>query len=232
MDSLIFLGFALAYVALGVWAAMRVARRGRVVASDLVLLVIAGLVYDNAVIALGVVIGEGGVLEVLNGARYWLHALLTPLLVIVAWHVLARSGVGWARRRWVLVIALVVTAALIVFEIVTGAMPAQLVAEREHGALSYANERAPGGPPVMVLVVAAALLLAGIVAWMRQRWPWLCIGTVLMLAGSSVPIPLPSGAATNAFELILLVAIVATVARQDRMEAEGREGAEPIAATR
>lgn len=97
-----------------------------------------------------------------------------------------------------------------------GAAPAQLVAEREYGALSYANENGPDGPPLMVLVVAAALLVAGIYAWVRLRWPWLAVVTVLMIAGSAIPIPVPSATITNAFELILLIGIMATITRQDR----------------
>src|SRR5690606_966437 len=105
---------------------------------------------------------------------------------------------------------------LIVYEVIVGAASAQLVARQEYGALSYSNENAPGGPPLMVLVVAAALLVAGIYAWKRQRWPWLFIVTVVMVIGSAVPIDIPSGAATNAFELILLIGTLATIAFQDR----------------
>ncbi|MDQ0643806.1 hypothetical protein [Microbacterium murale] len=216
MDSFIFLGFAVAYLALLTWGISSVARRRRAVVSDLSLLVVLGLVYDNTVIGLGAMIGEGAALEGLNSARYWMHAFLTPLLVLVAWHVLFRTGARWARNVWAAVVALGVTAALIAYEIVVGALPVQLAADWEYGALSYGNENAPSGPPIMVLVVAAALLAAGIVVWVRERWAWLTMVTVLMVAGSAITLPVPSAAVVNAFELILLVGVVATVAHQDR----------------
>lgn len=216
MDSVLFLGFAAAYLALLIWGIALLVRRRRPVVSDLALLVVLGLVYDNTVLGLGSFIGEGATLEALNAPRYWLHAFLTPLLVVVSWDVLVRAGVRWARTTWAAVVAAVVTVALVVYEIIVGAAPAQLVAEREYGALSYANENAPEGPPVMVLVVAAALLLAGIYAWVRMRWPWLAVVTVLMVIGSAIPVPVPSAAITNAFELILLIGVLATIAFQDR----------------
>ena len=85
----------------------------------------------------------------------------------------------------------------------------------------YSNENAPGGPPLMVLFVAAALLVAGIYAWKRQGWPWLCIVTILMVIGSAIPFDVPSGAVTNAFELVLLVGVLATIAFQDRRAKAG-----------
>ena len=218
MDAILFSAFAAAYLVLVAWGVSLVVRRRRLIVSDLALLVVLGLVYDNAVIGLGAAIGEGAFLEALNGARYWLHALVTPLLVLVGWHVLVRAGVRWTTVAATRVVAVLLGAALIAYEIAVGAVAAQLVPRWEYGALSYANENAPGGPPLMVLVVAAVLLVAGIGAAARLRWPWLLVGTVLMVIGSAVPLPVPSGAATNAFELILLISVLATVAHQDASE--------------
>lgn len=215
MDSVIFLAFATVYAALLVWSLVLVARRRRVVASDLVCLVILGLVYDNAIIGVGAFVGEGEMLESANAARYWLHAFFTPLLVLVAWHIIVRTGVKWATRAWALVVAVVLTIGLVVYEILVGAAGIDLVPEREYGALSYSDADASEGPPLMVLAVAAVLLIAAITAVVKQRLWWLFVGTVLMLIGSAVTIPVPSGALTNAFELVLLVSIVGTIAQQD-----------------
>ncbi|MGM7679158.1 hypothetical protein [Microbacterium sp. A94] len=221
MDTILFLGFAIAYLVLLIWGIALTVRRGRLIVSDLALLVFAALVYDNAVIGLGSFIGESAGLEALNAVRYWLHALVTPMLVLVAWNVLVRAGVRWAKTSWATLGAIVITAALVTYEVIVGAAPAQLVAQHEYGTLSYSNENAPGGPPLMVLFVAAALLVAGIYAWKRQGWPWLCIVTILMVIGSAIPFDFPSGAVTNAFELVLLVGVLATIAFQDRRAKAG-----------
>ncbi|MFB7249243.1 hypothetical protein [Microbacterium sp. NPDC056234] len=215
MDSILYLGFAAAYLALLVWGVILLGRRGRPVVSDLVLLVVLGLVYDNAILGFGAMIGDGAALETANGARFWIHALATPLLVLVAWSILVRAGVRWAARPAAVVLAILITLALVAYEIAVGASQVSLEPVREYGTLSYDDTNAAAGPPLMVLVVAAALLVAGIGIWIRQGWPWLTVVTVIMVVGSAIPIPIPSGAATNAFELILLIGIVATIAYQD-----------------
>lgn len=218
MDSVLFPAFAVAYLVLLAIGVAVVVRSGRLVPSHLVLLVLAALVYDNAIIGLGNAIGEGPVLAALSVPRFWLHALVTPLLVIVAWHLMVRAGVRWARTRWALASAVVLTAALVVYEIVVGAATLELIPTSEYGVLRYTDANTPEGPPLMVLVVALVLLVAGIAIMVRTRWPWLLVGTVLMIIGSGVPIPVASGAITNAFELILLTTIVATVIHQERRE--------------
>ena len=66
--------------------------------------------------------------------------------------------------------------------------------QEEYGILSYGSAEPATGPPLMVLVVAAFLVVAGALVWWKQKWPWLF----------------------DAFELTLLVSIMATKAFQDR----------------
>lgn len=222
MDSVIFAAFAAAYMLLAAWGVSMVARRRRLIPSDLALLVVVGLVYDNAVISLGTIIGEGDLLEMLNAGRYWLHAFVTPLLVLVGWHVLVRADERGMRSVAARVVAVVLAAALIAYEVVVGAVAMELVPRSEYGALTYANDNAPDGPPVMVLIVAAVLLVAGVSIAIRQRWPWLLVGTVLMVIGSAIPLPMESGAVTNAFELLLLISVLATVRHEDAHDRPAR----------
>lgn len=217
IDTLLFAGFALAYVGLLLWGTLApgVGPPRLATPAALPLLVVAGLVYDNTVLALGRAVGEGPVLEGLSAGRYWIHALVTPLLVVFAWHAVARTGVAWARTRAAAVVAWCLAGALVVLEVVTVAGHLELEAQREHGVLSYADAGS-GGPPVMVAVVGLVLVATGAVLLRRRRWPWLLVGAGLMVVGGAVPLPVESGAVTNAFELALLVAVVATRVHQDR----------------
>lgn len=217
-DTILFAGFALAYAALLAWGLVLVARLGRVVISDVVLLVVAALIYDNAIIVAGRFIGEGPLLEGLNLARFWVHALLTPLLVLFAWHATARAGVRWAQTGLAGLISLLIVLALYVLEYVTVVAGLHIEPAWEYGVLSYGDTAGGGGPPVMVLVVAGTLLVAGFLIWRRTGWVWLLVGAVLITVSSAVPVPVPSGAITNAFELALLASIVATKAHQDDRE--------------
>lgn len=67
----------------------------------------------------------------------------------------------------------------------------------------------------MVLFIAAALVVGGFLVWRRQGWPWFLVGALVMTVGSAVELPVESGAVTNAFELALLVSLLATKAHQD-----------------
>lgn len=219
MDTLLFLGFALAYLVLLAWGIRLAVRHGWWTPANLPLLVLAALVYDNLVIGTGRFIGEGAFLEGLNLSRFYVHALVTPVLVAWALHTLRRAGFGWARQRWYQVVSITAVLALVVLEWFTEIRGLELVAREEYGTLSYTGAEPATGPPVMVLVVALVLIVAGALVWKKQGWPWLFAGAVLMTIGSAVEIPVDSGAATNAFELLLLTSIVATKAFQDRQEA-------------
>lgn len=222
MDTVIFLGFALAYLLLLVWGIALARRNGWWTPANLPLLVLPALVYDNAILGLGSTIGEGPLLEGLNLARFWVHAFVTPVLVAWALHTVRRAGIGWAQARWYQVVSLGAVAVLVAVEILTEIRGLELVPGEEYGVLSYSSAEPASGPPVMVLVVALVLLACGALLWWKQKWPWLFLGALAMNIGSAVELPVESGAITNAFELALLVSIVATKAHQDRMDARVR----------
>lgn len=223
MDSAIFLFFAAAYLVLLGWGALLAARHGWLTPANLPLLVLAALVYDNLIIGIGIFIGEGTLLEGLNLARYWIHAAITPLLAAWALHTLRRAGYGFARARWYQVASISAAVGLMVLEYFLELRGLSIVAEEEYGALSYSSAEPASGPPIMVLVVAAVLVVAGAMVWWRQRWPWLFVGAVIMTIGSAIELPVPSGAITNAFELVLLISIIATKAFQDRNDKSVRD---------
>lgn len=222
MDIPIFLGFALAYLVLLVWGVRLATRHGWWTPANLPPLVIAALVYDNAVLGLGAFIGEGPVLEFLSYARFWIHAFITPTLVAWALHTLRRAGFSWAQSRAYQVISIGAALALTVVEYFLEVRGLHLAPETEYGVLSYGSTEPATGPPLMVLVVAFFLVVAGALVWWKQKWPWLFIGAVIMTIGSAIQLPIESGAITNAFELALMVSILATKAFQDRALSETR----------
>lgn len=218
VDTILFFTYSAAYLVLLAWGLTLAAGDRWWTPANVPLLVVAGLVYDNTVLAMGAHIGQGALLEGLNLGRYWVHAVVTPLLVVFAWHVVARTGAGWARSWWATLGAVVAAVALMALEL-THVVSIDVEAEHEYGVLSYSSSGTAGGPPLMVLFVTLALLVAGTVMWRRQTWAWLLVGTLLMVVGAAVPIPVNSGAVTNAFELILLTSILATKHFQDRAQA-------------
>ncbi|UQZ36488.1 hypothetical protein C2I18_24910 [Paenibacillus sp. PK3_47] len=207
MDSWIYLVITLFYAGLGVWGIMMCIRGEARLGYVALFAVTAALIWDNGVMAAGTTIGEGGLLESLNTARYWLHAFCTPLLVLASLDLIRWAGSTWAKTTIAKAIAWIFTAGLIVLELTTHTFSLQLKPMLEYGALRYVPANEESGPPVMVLLIMIPLLAAGITLWKRKVTAILFLGTALMLVGSMISLPVESSAITNVFELILIASL-------------------------
>ena len=216
MDKWLYLLFALAYLVLFIFMIRSMKRNGIASLSNVLILVILPLIYDNTILGVGSWIGEGQTLEVLNTARYWMHAILTPLLIVFSLGVLRRARVNWANTSAALWITVAYAFAAFMVELFTVLLNLSLEVEVKYGVLSYASTNSPSGPPIMILMVTLALLVSSIILWKRTGWFWMFIGVALMLVGSMIDIPIESAAITNAFELILLTSLVVTKLHQDK----------------
>lgn len=114
MATLIYTIFTIAHILLLIWG-LRLWRQSGSIRLFLVLLPIIGLVYDNAVIALGSLPGPGELLQSLNVGRFLLHAIITPMLIMAALDMARRAGVGWASNQIVFALFGVFTVILILF---------------------------------------------------------------------------------------------------------------------
>lgn len=219
LDTLLFFGYVFVYGSLLFLGIQLAQNNGWKSLSNVLLLVIAALIYDNAVLALGRFIGEGALLEALSYPRFYLHAFFTPLLVLFALSSLKRANIHWANKKWVAILFYVITLGLILYELIIEMSGLTLTAGWEYGVLSYSNSAASGGIPLMVVIVSIILIIASVFVWHKQKWPWFFIGTTIMFIGNAIPIPLPSAAITNAFELILILALLFTKRFQDSRSA-------------
>lgn len=211
MDPYIYALYSLIYLFLFLWGLKLSIKYGFFTLLNVLLLVTFGLVYDNLVLAMGSIIGKGSFLKGLNGMRYWIHALFTPLLILFSWSALRKTGIRWLKERASFILAGLFTLALMIAELIQNTLGMKLEPSEKYGVLSYESTGAHG-PPIMIIGVTFALLLAGITLWKKLGWKWMAIGVFLMGVGSAVPIPLESDAVTNGFELILLISLWATKA--------------------
>ena len=216
MDTWVYLFFALAYLVLFIFMVRSMKHNGIASLSNVLILVITPLIYDNAILGVGKWIGEGHTLELLNAARFWMHAIFTPLLIVFSLDVLRRAQINWANTSAALWITIIYTLIAFVVELVTVVLGLSLKAETKYGVLSYSATNSPSGPPIMILMVTFALIVASVILWKRTGWFWMFAGVALMLVGSMIDLPIESGAITNAFELILLTSLVLTKRHQDQ----------------
>ncbi|MBT2681241.1 hypothetical protein J7E38_19820 [Bacillus sp. ISL-35] len=209
MDPYIYALYSLIYLILFLWGLKASIKYGFFRWMNVLLLVTFGLVYDNLILAFGSMIGEGSFLKNMNLLRFWFHALFTPLLIMFSWAAASETATSWLKGRGGLLVAGFLTLAMVISELVQNTIGLKLEPDHSYGVLSYESSGSHG-PPIMIIGVTAALLIAGITLWKKRKWKWMAIGVILMGIGSAVPIPLESDAATNGFELILLISLWAT----------------------
>lgn len=219
MDKWLFGTFSIIYLGLFLWGIKR-ERRVPFIMKGSLLLVTAGLIYDNGILAISSLIGKSEGLKNLHYLRFWIHALFTPTLVLFSWFALRNANAEFSKKRGAGFAAFGLTALLIVWELVHTAK-ISLKPVTQFGVLNY-EAASSQGPPLMVMAVSAVLLITSLVVWKKQKWLWMAAGVALMAAGSSIPLPLKSNAATNCFELILLSSLWATLAYQDKILAKNQ----------
>jgi hypothetical protein len=142
--------------------------------------VLAGLFYDTLIIGIGKFIGEGDLLKTLNAGRFYVHALLTPTMMIFGFGVLRKAGVKWAQGRTAHIIVCVVTTLLIALGAYSDILRLDLQTKIVADTLRYVNEGGLKGPPIPAILTIIFLIVAGISLWRNTGWKWLAIGAILM----------------------------------------------------
>lgn len=210
MDYYIYLTTACVYVLLIYWAVRRWETGTRSFARILLILVLAALLYDNAIIALGTSIGAGDLLLGLHAVRYWLHAFITPSLVLVAYEIWEQANLP-VRSRIVYPLAWIVTISLILYQSYAAWQEVRhLRAVREFGVIHY-TPAARSSMPLMLIIVMLVLVYVAIVLLLyRESWQ-LALGIFLMPFIMWLGLPLGGRAWSNVGELILMISLWLTL---------------------
>lgn len=217
MLTVAYVFYALAQAALAVWA-FALYRRRRSYGALTLLLPIAAVVYDNAMVAAGSLIGDGRLLEVLSFPRFLGHAVLTPVWIVTAVAFATRTGAfagrgrRWAIGSWVLyaiavAVGLVNSVALLRYELVE---QADLV--------YYTNAGGLPGPPFPSIAMTLVVIAMGAVVLRRLRWPWMLAGALFMLVAAAIPTDLVGFVVSNSGEVVMAASLVATEASLQRRE--------------
>lgn len=222
MISMVFVGYALAHLALFGWA-LRLLLRYRSPATVPLLIVTFGLIYDNAILAAGSTIGHGPTLQNLSVPRYFMHAFGTPLLMLAGLGLARRSGSVAAGNSLVAIGVIAAVLAMIVVGAETDLLRLDLEAKAAGDLVSYGN-RASAGPPIAALVTIAVLIAAGIIVWRRGAGPWLLAGAIAQTAAAALADAV--AIAGNLGELSLMAGLIST----DQVLATGNRQTRPAQA--
>ncbi len=143
------------------------------------LIILCGIIYDNLVIGLGSFVGEGDTLKLLNLPRFVIHAFFTPTLIVFAFGVARRVGIGWAQSKLAHILFCLLATAMIALGIYHEIVLLEMVPEAEHGTIRYVNASAEGAPvpPIVTILVS---MIVGVFVWVKAKFPWYFVGSLLM----------------------------------------------------
>ena len=206
MISTVFLLYAFGHLVLFVLSLLAF-RRWRQPATVPLLLVTAGLVYGNLMLALGGTIGFGPRLETLSVPRFFLHAVSTPLLMLTGLGLARRAGSRLAAMPLVGGLVVLLTLAMIAAGFHLDMLELRLEPQQEGDLVSYGNAAAAGVPLAPVATIAV-LILAGLETWRQGGGIWLLLGALLQLAAAALAGLAP--VLGNLGELALLAGLVMT----------------------
>lgn len=203
----------ISYIILFIWGIFlirserKIKRGNRYDETVVILFVIFGLLYDNIIILFGSTIGEGSTLQFLSYIRFWMHALITPTLILFIWRISEQLNINFATKLWSKILAYLLTIGLVIYELIMSVFPLKLKATYEHSLLQY--EPVANQQPIMVIVITAVLALIGIILIVKFRVYSLFVGTLLITLGALFAIPF-GNAIMNLFELFLLISLLIT----------------------
>ncbi|MFN6464239.1 MAG: hypothetical protein RMZ41_020820 [Nostoc sp. DedVER02] len=204
------LSFALLEWVLISWA-ISLWRQSTSLAMIVLPILLASISYDNLVLSMGSLIGEGELLKTLCMLRFLLHYLVVPLFIVIGVELAHRAGAGWANTV-VRVLSAIVALGLAAIDIATHYIGLELVPIEFAGILRYSVANL-SGPPIITIVVNLFVLLIGIGIWFRLKWAWLFVGTLISLIGNAMPSAVVGTLAGSFSELVMAISLLLTEER-------------------
>ena len=166
--------------------------------------------WDNAVVALGAAVGPGDLLIALSWPRFIGHALLTPIWILTAFEYARRVDVPWLQGRGSRIAEWVLYLAMAGLGFLRSVVLLQFEEVRQGELFYYTNGGGFPGPPIPALVMVVLVVIAGVLVLRRTGWPWMLVGGIAMFIAAAVPISVAGFLTSNAGEVALSLALVAT----------------------
>lgn len=209
MNTFLYILLVIGYLSLFIWGIFLASDRGFVNLINAILLVIFGLIYDNLIIALGRFIGEGNVLQALSYVRYWLHALFTPTLILFAWNIYFKAGFPWAKKKFLKFTAYTITISLILYELLASIKGLKTEPSWRNGVLIYESV-GQSNIPIMINMITLIFIILGLLFMKKFRFPWLLIGTLVIVSGGILTTLFKTFPIMNILEFLFIISLLFT----------------------
>lgn len=188
---------------------IRLWRQSNKLAIIILQIVLASLVYDNFVLAIGALLGPGELLMYLNKIRFLVHYISLPFLIVVGVDLVRSAGAAWAtpltqRLSWVLAFCLAI------LDVLNRYVGMKLELTSSGGIVRYTALNV--GIPIITIAVSVFILLIGIGIQVRSRGklPWLFIGALVALLGNALPQSLFGTLPASSSEFMLILSLLVT----------------------
>lgn len=193
-----------------------------------ILMVMAPLLllwYDSLLIGIGRYLGENELHIGLSWIRYTAHLLLLPAWTIAAGSIARRAELRFSKPKWVMAIFCIGATIFViegVLEIITLKLYPACVKDTLRY-VSYVSEAQacrpemaglgakPSGPPLVATMPTFLFLILGLILLIKDRWPWLLAGSLVMLAMAFVPQAIAGPLFSNMAEPVIAVGAILTL---------------------
>lgn len=207
MDVFLYPVLTVGYLALFVWS-FRSFRESFFWGTSWVLFLILALVYDKAILSLGIFSEGSDLFEMLSLVRCLLRVLLVPTLAYVSLDILRRIRVEWSEYFVVHAFYHIYTFSLTVLGVFMNILWVEFVPQRINGVVQYMPQEV--NFPVVTMLILIPLLISGYLVWRKVRWPILLFGVSLAIFGGTVSYVLFQPGIGAVFEFLLMASIVLT----------------------
>ena len=191
MAAILYPLYAVLYAGLLIYG-IYVYRQTRAWSTVFLLAVTFGVFYDNLILSIGRLLGEGALLQNLSWPRFILHQVVLPLLIPAVFMQARRAARTWNRsqlflHRFALPVVWAFTLLTIALGVATRLVGQTLEPELLDGVLRYSAMHVSGPPLVSLLSIGFAGLV-GWFFWRRSGWPWLFWITLAVFVGEGLPV--------------------------------------------
>ncbi|MBW4617073.1 MAG: hypothetical protein KME21_28290 [Desmonostoc vinosum HA7617-LM4] len=207
MGAFIYPIYTLASVGLVLWE-ISLFQQEQKISTILLIVVLAGMTYDNLIISIGCIINEGDLLKTLNRLRFTLHNLFVPLLVVTAVQISHNAGVVWMKNSLVHYGGWAIAFSLIILGLVSEFRSQELTPTYSAGTLRYKPQSSE--IPILTILTAILVAVAGIYIWYEIQWPWMLVGTLVMLFGNALSARFFSSIVSSFVDFLFILALLAT----------------------